>query len=65
MCFVKSSPVEVPQVSEPVEIKQADADKTKNSQNTPQKSAFEQNVRTSAFGLEDNLKTNKKTLLGE
>ena len=65
MCFKKSPsiPVVEPQV---VERKQADASLTKNSQiEKNNKSAFAENLRTSAYGLTDYAQTEKNTLLGE
>lgn len=64
MCFTKSSPV----VSEPqdsVVQHEADASLTKNSKNATSASAFQENIKTSPIGLEDNANTKKKTLLGE
>lgn len=66
MCFAKSSPsVEPVEIQEPVVRHEANADTTKNSKEKTNKAAFAQNVKTSAFGLNDSVNTNKKTLLGE
>jgi len=69
MCFAKSAPSAPPPapvvVQEPVVRKSADASITKNSQDNRNKGAFLQNVKTDVFGLDDNAKTQKKTLLGE
>ena len=66
MCFSKSEPsVAVVEPKEPVVRHEADASLTKNSQNSNSKSGFSQNIKTTAFGLEENAKTDKKTLLGE
>lgn len=64
MCFVKSSvdKVEVVQQQDPIIRKKADASITKNTNTDRNKSAFLENIKTSAFGLEDET---KKTLLGE
>ena len=64
MCFVKSSAPVVEQ-QEPVVRKEADASLTKNSNKKLASSGFAQNIKTSAFGLEDEAKVSKKTLLGE
>ena len=64
MCFVKSSSPKV--VEEPEIIrKQADASLTKNSINTNANRGYQQNVRTTAYGLTDAANTEKNTLLGE
>jgi len=63
MCFAKSSPVVVaPQ--DPVVRHEADASLTKNSKNQ-NISGYQQNIKTTPIGLEDNANTKKKTLLGE
>ena len=66
MCFAKSSPapVVVSEPKDPVIRHEADASLTKNSKNNIQ-SGFQQNVKTSALGLDEQAKTSKKTLLGE
>ena len=64
MCFVKSSSPKI--VEEPeVERKQANASLTKNSINTTSNRGYQQNIRTSAYGLTDMANTEKNTLLGE
>lgn len=64
MCFIKkSSPAVVQQKQEPVERHQADASVTKLSNNEVQ--GYKQNIKTSAIGLTDDAKIQKKTLLGE
>lgn len=69
MCFVKSP--KTPDVSnvvqqDPVERKEADAASTKTSQiEAAKNSGFRQNIKTSAYGLEENAPVEKKTLLGE
>lgn len=67
MCFVKSSaPAAVAEPQEAVERKEADASATKTSQIEKNSNAgFKQNLKTSATGLEENAKTDKKTFLGE
>lgn len=64
MCFTKSSPV-VAQPKETVVQHEADASLTKNSKNLTSASSFQENIKTSPIGLEDNANTKKKTLLGE
>ena len=65
MCFIKNSTPAVQPIEETVQRHQADADVTKNSQNNTAKGGFNQNLKTTPFGLEDTTQTNKKTLLGE
>ena len=66
MCFAKSTPkVSVVEPQDPVIRHEADASVTKNSQNINSNGGFNQNVKTTALGLEDGLYINKKTLLGE
>ncbi len=67
MCFVKSkAPAEVETVvqQEAVQRKEADAATTKASK-PMSTSGYNQNVKTSAYGLLDAAPTEKKTLLGE
>lgn len=64
MCFTKSSPVAA-QEQDSVVQHEADASLTKNSKNASSIGAFQQNVKTTPIGLEDNANTKKKTLLGE
>ena len=63
MCFAKTSP-SIPK-EEPVIQHEADASKTKNSDFNRISSGFKQNIKTSAFGLDDLSNTSKKTLLGD
>ena len=63
MCFAKSTP-SIPK-EDPVIQHEANASITKNSANNRLSSGFKQNIKTSAFGLEDVPNQNKKTLLGE
>ena len=65
MCFVKSSSLPKTVIEDPVVQQQANANLTKNSQNNQEKSGYQQNIRTSALGLENDANTVKKTLLGE
>ncbi len=67
MCFIKSSSPSVPEAvsQDIVQRKEADASLTKNSNSNREASTFKQNLKTSAFGVEDETNTNKKTLLGE
>ena len=73
MCFTKSAPVIVTQPKDPVVQHEADASLTKNSKSqlshefneNVKTSAFAQNIKTSALGLDEQAKTQKKTLLGE
>ena len=67
MCFAKSTPKIIAPVEkqQPIVRHEADASVTKNSLDERHKGAFLQNVKTSAFGLEDNASIKKKTLLGE
>ena len=66
MCFAKSAPtVSAVEPQEAVVRHEADASVTKNSANNNLKSGFEQNIKTTAFGLENDANTYKKTLLGE
>ena len=63
MCFTKSSPTIVaPQ--DPVVQHEANASLTKNSKSSLT-NGFKENIKTSAFGLDEQAKTQKKTLLGE
>ena len=64
MCFTKSAPVIVTQPKDPVVQHEADASLTKNSK-SQLSHGFNENVKTSAFGLDEQAKTQKKTLLGE
>ena len=64
MCFTKSAPSVAPvEVQEPVVRHEANAQVTKNSRDYD--SGFRRNVLTSAYGIEQDAKTTKKTLLGE
>lgn len=63
MCFTKSEKVPSVEIKEPILRHEANASVTKNS--SQQKDGYRQNVLTSAFGLENEAKTSKKTLLGE
>ena len=63
MCFAKTTP-SIPE-QPPVIQHEANASLTKNSDNNKLSSGYKQNIKTSAFGLEENAKTTKKTLLGE
>lgn len=65
MCFTKSSPSVEVKPQDPVVRHEANADLTKNSKTNLNSSAFKENIKTSAFGLEEQAKTQKKTLLGE
>ncbi len=68
MCFVKSSTPAVTPVTdpapEPVVRHQADASATKNSDRN-QIEGYNQNLKTSPYGIEEEAKTSKKTLLGD
>lgn len=64
MCFTKSAPTIAPvEVQEPVVRHEANAQATKNSRNYD--GGFKRNVLTSAYGIDQEAKTTKKTLLGE
>ena len=63
MCFAKSTP-SIPK-EDPVIQHEANASISKNSANNRLSSGFKQNIKTSAFGLEDVPNQTKKTLLGE
>ena len=63
MCFAKSAPAVVK--SEPVVRHEANASITKNNSINAKASGYSQNIRTSAFGIDELPNTNKKTLLGE
>ena len=64
MCFTKSTPTIAPvEVQEPVVRHQANAQATKNSKNYD--SGFKKNILTTAYGIDQDAKTTKKTLLGE
>lgn len=65
MCFAKSEPTVVPAVQDSVIRHEADASLTKNSNLDNKQGIFKQNIKTTAFGLEDSANTEKKTLLGE
>lgn len=66
MCFSKSAPqAPVVEPQDPVVRHEADADLTKNSKSSNSKAVFKQNIKTSAFGLDESANTDKKTLLGE
>lgn len=67
MCFVKSQSIrenDESALENLVSRKEADASLTKNTSAT-QQGSYEQNIRTSAIGLKDEAKVNRKTLLGE
>ena len=64
MCFTKSASSAPPIVEpEPVIRHEADADVTKKSKGND--GGFRQNILTSAYGIDQQAKTTKKTLLGE
>lgn len=64
MCFTKSAKTVAPVVvQEPVVRHEADASATKKSKESDV--GFRQNILTSAYGIEQQAKTTKKTLLGE
>ena len=65
MCFTKSSPSVQIEPKDPVVQHEANASLTKNSKSSLNNSGFKENIKTSAFGLEEQAKTQKKTLLGE
>ena len=65
MCFTKSSPSVEVKPQDPVIRHEANADLTKNSKTSSAYQAFRENIKTSAFGLEEQANTQKKTLLGE
>ncbi len=66
MCFVKAKAPAVETVvqQETVQRKEADASATK-AVKPMSASGYQQNVKTSAFGLKEPAQTDKKTLLGE
>ncbi len=68
MCFIKSSGISNAQSAiqeqSAVVRHEADASATKNQEYKKQQ-GYEQNLKTSAIGLQDEAKTGKKTLLGE
>ena len=66
MCFTKSANVvPMPVVkNDPVIRQEADALVTKNS-NSNISQGFKENLKTSVFGLDEEAKISKKTLLGE
>ena len=65
MCFTKSAQSAQIKPQDPVVRHEADADLTKNSQASSAYQGFRENIKTSAFGLEEQARTQKKTLLGE
>ena len=67
MCFVKSGSSSAPAVVEPQPVirHEADAELTKNTQEKRNKSAFLENIKTSAQGIDDYANVKRKTLLGE
>ena len=65
MCFTKSAPSIQVQSKDSVVRHEANADLTKNSKTSSVYQGFRENVKTSAFGLEEQARTQKKTLLGE
>lgn len=65
MCFTKSSPSVQVKPQDPVVRHEANADLTKNSKISSSSSAFRENIKTTAFGLDEQARTQKKTLLGE
>ena len=58
MCFTKSAPVVMTQPQDPVVRHEADASLTKNSK-SQLSHGFSENVKTSAFGLDEQAKTQK------
>ena len=65
MCFTKSSPSVEVEPQDPVIRHEANADLTKNSKTSSAYQGFRENIKTSAFGIEEQANTQKKTLLGE
>ncbi len=65
MCFTKSSRIVQVKPQDPIIRQEADASLTKNSKSSLNSSSYKENIKTSAFGLEEQAKTQKKTLLGE
>ena len=66
MCFAKSTPKIAPvEPQDPVVRHEANAQLTKNTTQKDNRSAFAQNIKTTALGLEEQANTKKKTLLGE
>jgi len=64
MCFIKTSAPKIS--SEPTEIverHEANATLTKNSNQNLK--GYQENLKTTPIGLEDNANTKRKTLLGE
>ena len=65
MCFTKSAPSVVAKQEDPVVQHQANASLTKNSKSDSLSQGFNQNIKTSPFGLDEQANSQKKTLLGE
>ena len=65
MCFTKSAPSIQMQPKDTVVRHEANAELTKNSKTSSAFQGFRENIKTSAFGLEEQARTQKKTLLGE
>lgn len=65
MCFIRTSTPKIQTVKqEPVQRHYADSTTTKNARETT-KGIVNENIKTSAYGLEEIAPTKKKTLLGE
>ena len=62
MCFAKTPSIEP---AKPVVQHEANASLTKNSANNKLSSGFQENIKTTAFGLEEASDPRKKTLVGE
>lgn len=65
MCFSKSPKIQTQVESEKIDRKEANASLTKNSQNLQNQNSYLNNLKTTPIGLQDNVATEKKTLLGE
>ena len=65
MCFKKSVSIVPVAQPDPVIRKEANASITKNSKTSLTSDGFKENIKTSPLGIEENPKTQKKTLLGE
>ena len=65
MCFTKTFSAPPVEKKDPVIRHEADASLTKNSKSNLTSQGFKQNIKTSAFGLDETANVAKKTLLGE